>query len=65
MLFGGVCDEEEDETLEGDFYNDLYLFDSVKNRWFPGVLRVSCACLSDLDFKIKAFALLLSAFSTV
>uniref|UniRef100_A0A8C8DKH9 Kelch domain containing 4 n=1 Tax=Oryzias sinensis TaxID=183150 RepID=A0A8C8DKH9_9TELE len=39
VLFGGVCDEEEDETLEGDFYNDLYLFDSVKNRWFPGVLR--------------------------
>lgn len=42
LLFGGVCDEEEEETLEGDFYNDLYLYDTVKNRWFPGVLRVSC-----------------------
>ncbi|KAK1887768.1 Kelch domain containing protein 4 [Dissostichus eleginoides] len=39
LLFGGVCDEEEEETLEGDFYNDLYLYDTVKNRWFPGVLR--------------------------
>ncbi|KAF3854398.1 hypothetical protein F7725_022453 [Dissostichus mawsoni] len=35
LLFGGVCDEEEEETLEGDFYNDLYLYDTVKNRWFP------------------------------
>lgn len=41
VLFGGVCDEEEEETLEGDFYNDLYLYDTVKNRWFPGQLRVS------------------------
>ncbi|PWA33033.1 hypothetical protein CCH79_00013048 [Gambusia affinis] len=39
VLFGGVCDEEEEESLEGDFYNDLYLYDSVKNRWFPGLLR--------------------------
>ncbi|XP_029951591.1 kelch domain-containing protein 4 isoform X2 [Salarias fasciatus] len=39
VLFGGVCDEEEEETLEGDFYNDLYLYDTVKNRWFPGLLR--------------------------
>ncbi|XP_019960447.2 kelch domain-containing protein 4 [Paralichthys olivaceus] len=39
VLFGGVCDEEEDETLEGDFYNDLHLYDTVKNRWFPGLLR--------------------------
>ncbi|KAA8590548.1 hypothetical protein FQN60_014482, partial [Etheostoma spectabile] len=39
LLFGGVCDEEEEETLEGDFYNDLYLYDMVKNRWFPGLLR--------------------------
>ncbi|KAM4619204.1 kelch domain-containing protein 4 isoform 1-T1 [Polymixia lowei] len=39
VLFGGVCDEEEDETLEGDFYNDLYLYDTAKNRWFPAQLR--------------------------
>uniref|UniRef100_A0A8C6M7U2 Kelch domain containing 4 n=1 Tax=Nothobranchius furzeri TaxID=105023 RepID=A0A8C6M7U2_NOTFU len=39
VLFGGVCDDEEEETLEGDFYNDLYLYDTAKNRWFPGVLR--------------------------
>lgn len=41
LLFGGVCDEEEEESLSGDFYNDLYLFDIVKNRWFPALLRVS------------------------
>lgn len=41
VLFGGVCDEEEEESLEGDFYNDLHLYDTVKNRWFPGLLRVS------------------------
>ncbi|XP_019749839.1 kelch domain-containing protein 4 [Hippocampus comes] len=39
VLFGGVCDEEEEETLEGDFYNDLYLYDAVKNRWYPTQLR--------------------------
>ncbi|XP_047238134.1 kelch domain-containing protein 4 [Girardinichthys multiradiatus] len=39
VLFGGVCDEEEEELLEGDFYNDLYLYDTAKNRWFPGALR--------------------------
>lgn len=41
VLFGGVCDEEEEESLEGNFYNDLYLYDTVKNRWFPGLLRGS------------------------
>ncbi|XP_056908327.1 kelch domain-containing protein 4 [Takifugu flavidus] len=39
VLFGGVCDEEEEESLSGDFYNDLYLYDIAKNRWFPGLLR--------------------------
>lgn len=40
ILFGGVCDEEDEETLEGDFFNDLYLYDISKNRWFPGQLKV-------------------------
>ena len=40
LLFGGVCDEEDEETLEGDFFNDLYLYDITKNRWFPGQLKV-------------------------
>ncbi|KAL6480726.1 hypothetical protein MHYP_G00117590 [Metynnis hypsauchen] len=39
LLFGGVCDEEDEETLEGDFFNDLYLYDITKNRWFPGQLK--------------------------
>ncbi|XP_068595594.1 kelch domain-containing protein 4 [Brachionichthys hirsutus] len=39
VLFGGVCDEEEEESVEGDFFNDLYLYDTAKNRWFPGLLR--------------------------
>nr|XP_015223679.1 PREDICTED: kelch domain-containing protein 4 isoform X2 [Lepisosteus oculatus] len=39
VLFGGVCDEEEDETLEGDFFNDMYLYDMNKSRWFVGQLK--------------------------
>lgn len=40
ILFGGVCDEEDEETLEGEFFNDLLLYDINKNRWFPGELKV-------------------------
>ncbi|XP_053255917.1 kelch domain-containing protein 4 [Podarcis raffonei] len=39
LLFGGVHDEEEEEDLEGDFFNDIYFYDLVKNRWFPGQLK--------------------------
>lgn len=40
LLFGGVCDEEEEESLEGDFLNDLHFYDATKNRWFAGQLKV-------------------------
>lgn len=40
VLFGGVHDEEEEERLEGDFYNDLYFYDLAKSRWSPGLLKV-------------------------
>nr|KAF6407048.1 kelch domain containing 4 [Molossus molossus] len=39
LLFGGVCDEEKEESLEGDFFNDLYFYDAIKNRWFAGQLK--------------------------
>ncbi|XP_040838192.1 kelch domain-containing protein 4 isoform X2 [Ochotona curzoniae] len=39
LLFGGVCDEEEEERLEGDFFNDLHFYDANKNRWFVGQLK--------------------------
>ncbi|XP_055002180.1 kelch domain-containing protein 4 [Sorex araneus] len=39
LLFGGVCDEEDEESLEGDFLSDLHLYDAAKNRWFPGQLK--------------------------
>ncbi|XP_063168817.1 kelch domain-containing protein 4 isoform X2 [Candoia aspera] len=39
LLFGGVHDEEEEECLEGDFFNDIYFYDLAKNRWFPGQLK--------------------------
>ncbi|KAJ7311800.1 hypothetical protein JRQ81_006109 [Phrynocephalus forsythii] len=39
ILFGGVHDEEEEEHLEGDFYNDLYFYDLAKSRWFPGLVK--------------------------
>lgn len=43
LLFGGVCDEEEEESLEGDFLNDLHFYDPVRNRWFAGQLKVVSA----------------------
>ncbi|KAM5262628.1 kelch domain-containing protein 4 [Ctenodactylus gundi] len=39
LLFGGVCDKEEEESLEGVFFNDLYFYDATKNRWFAGQLK--------------------------
>ncbi|XP_007477334.2 kelch domain-containing protein 4 isoform X1 [Monodelphis domestica] len=39
LLFGGVCDEEEEESIEGDFFNDLYFYDVAKNRWGAGQLK--------------------------
>ncbi|XP_037371651.1 kelch domain-containing protein 4 isoform X2 [Talpa occidentalis] len=39
LLFGGVRDEEEEESLEGDFLNDLHFYDATKSRWFKGQLR--------------------------
>ncbi|XP_075796036.1 kelch domain-containing protein 4 isoform X3 [Pelodiscus sinensis] len=39
LLFGGVHDEEEEESIEGDFFGDIYFYDMGKNRWFPGQLK--------------------------
>ncbi|CAB1313968.1 unnamed protein product, partial [Coregonus sp. 'balchen'] len=39
LLFGWVYEEEENETLEGYFYNDLYQYDINKKRWFPAQLK--------------------------
>ncbi|XP_059848997.1 kelch domain-containing protein 4 isoform X2 [Hypanus sabinus] len=39
VLFGGVHDEEEEEDIQGEFFNDIYLYDMVKNRWFAGNLK--------------------------
>lgn len=39
VLFGGVYDEEEEETIEGDFFNDLYFYDQGKNRWFTAQVK--------------------------
>ncbi|XP_075694438.1 kelch domain-containing protein 4 isoform X2 [Rhinoderma darwinii] len=39
VLFGGVCDEEEEESIESDFFNDLYFYDQGKNRWFTAQIR--------------------------
>ncbi|KAL9839262.1 kelch domain-containing protein 4 isoform 2-T2 [Geothlypis trichas] len=39
LLFGGVQDEEEEESIEGDFFNDIYFYDIGKNRWFPAQLK--------------------------
>lgn len=39
LLFGGVCDEEEEERLQGHFLNDLHFFDAARSRWFAGQLK--------------------------
>uniref|UniRef100_A0A8C4WVY3 Kelch domain containing 4 n=1 Tax=Eptatretus burgeri TaxID=7764 RepID=A0A8C4WVY3_EPTBU len=39
FLFGGVRDEEEEESLEGEFFNDLFAYDVAKNRWILPRLR--------------------------
>ncbi|XP_030675742.1 kelch domain-containing protein 4 isoform X3 [Nomascus leucogenys] len=39
LFFGGVCDEEEEESLAGEFFNDLYFYDATRNRWFEGHLK--------------------------
>ncbi|XP_018863585.1 kelch domain-containing protein 4 [Parus major] len=39
LLFGGVHDEEDEESIEGNFFNDIYFYDIGKNRWFPAQLK--------------------------
>lgn len=39
LFFGGVCDEEEEESLLGEFFNDLYFYDVIRNCWFEGQLK--------------------------
>ncbi|XP_048648568.1 kelch domain-containing protein 4 isoform X4 [Marmota marmota marmota] len=39
LLFGGVFDKEEEESLEGMFFNDLYFYDAARSRWFLGQLK--------------------------
>ncbi|XP_041445064.1 kelch domain containing 4 L homeolog isoform X1 [Xenopus laevis] len=39
VMFGGVFDEEEEESIEGDFLNDIYMYDLGKNRWFAGQIK--------------------------
>lgn len=41
LVFGGVCDEEEEESLEGSFFSDLYIYDAAKSRWFTAQLKVA------------------------
>ncbi|CAO2609676.1 Kelch domain-containing protein 4 [Lemmus lemmus] len=39
LVFGGVCDEEEEESLEGSFFSDLYIYDPARSRWFASQLK--------------------------
>ncbi|XP_038662452.1 kelch domain-containing protein 4 isoform X1 [Scyliorhinus canicula] len=39
ILFGGVYDEEEEEDIQGEFFNDIYIYDIEKNRWYAGKLK--------------------------
>lgn len=57
LLFGGVHDEEEEEQLEGDFFNDIYFYDLAKNRWFLGQLKVWWGECINLFYNIFLFCL--------
>ena len=35
LMFGGVCDEEDEDDLESIFYNSLTCLDLASYRWFP------------------------------
>ncbi|KAJ8302928.1 hypothetical protein KUTeg_019324 [Tegillarca granosa] len=40
LIYGGVFDQEEDdEQIEGVFFNDLFTLDLEKGKWFETVLR--------------------------
>lgn len=40
ILFGGVRDEEDsEESLDSEFFNDLFAWGTERNRFFPLVLR--------------------------
>lgn len=40
ILFGGVRDEEDsEESLDSEFFNDLFAWGAERNRFFPLVLR--------------------------
>ncbi len=41
VLFGGVCDlDETEESLESEFYNNLFAYQVDTNRWFSLQLRM-------------------------
>ena len=39
LMFGGVCDEEEEDEIESVFFNNLTCLDLVSYRWFPMEFR--------------------------
>jgi len=40
LLYGGVCDDEEDEeTLKSVFYNDMYTVDLENGKWYELYLK--------------------------
>jgi len=48
LLYGGVCDDEEDEeTLESVFYNDMYTVDLENGKWYELYLKGEKAANGD------------------
>jgi len=39
VLFGGVTDEDEEESIESIFFNSMFCLDLSSHRWFPMELR--------------------------
>uniref|UniRef100_A0A7S2ZVZ8 DUF4110 domain-containing protein n=1 Tax=Rhodosorus marinus TaxID=101924 RepID=A0A7S2ZVZ8_9RHOD len=39
VTFGGVEDEETEESLRSTFYNDLFAYNIARKKWYPMTLR--------------------------
>mmetsp|Transcript_12328 Transcript_12328/g.37591 ORF Transcript_12328/g.37591 Transcript_12328/m.37591 type:complete len:662 (-) Transcript_12328:1131-3116(-) len=39
IVFGGVEDEETEESISSTFYNDIFAYNVVRRKWYPMTLR--------------------------
>jgi hypothetical protein len=54
LTFGGVCDEETEDALKGQFFNDLRMLNLSKGTWQEVVLKAPVAAKSAVKPPSKA-----------